>query len=126
MTDIRFCSSSIPLDSAENFKFQALFLVYSVYGNIKRLEFEFQISHMIDRFELNMQGTNYCRFHITFQSAVPKFVVNLPITFPNLEVGRELRNEVRNFGAKFTSLASYSITRMSWTNQVFTFSNLKY
>ncbi len=32
----------------------------------------------------------YCRFHITFQSAVPKFVVNLPITFPNLEVGREL------------------------------------
>jgi hypothetical protein len=43
----------------------------------------------------------YCRFHITFQSAVPKFVVNLPITFPNSEVGRELRNEVRKFILKF-------------------------
>jgi hypothetical protein len=43
----------------------------------------------------------YCRFHITFQSAVPKFVVNLPITFPNSEVGRELRNKVRKFISKF-------------------------
>ena len=56
-----------------------------------------------------LEKSCYCRFHITFQSAVPKFVVNLPITFPNLEVGRELRNEVRNFGAKFTSVVSYSI-----------------
>jgi hypothetical protein len=40
-------------------------------------------------------------FQITFQSAVPKFVVNLPITFPNSEVGRELRNEVRKFISKF-------------------------
>jgi hypothetical protein len=30
-----------------------------------------------------------------------KFVVNLPITFPNSEVGRELRNEVRKFISKF-------------------------
>jgi hypothetical protein len=43
-----------------------------------------------------IQGV-YCRFHITFQSAVPKFVVNLPITFPNSEVGRELRNFASSF-----------------------------
>ena len=37
----------------------------------------------------------YCRFQVTFQSAVPKFVANLSITFPSSKIGRELRNKVR-------------------------------
>jgi hypothetical protein len=38
-----------------------------------------------------------CRFQVTFQRAVPKFVANLPITFPSSQIGRELRNKVRNY-----------------------------
>ena len=30
-----------------------------------------------------------------------KFVVNLPITFPSSEIGRELRNKVRKFISMF-------------------------
>ena len=44
---------------------------------------------------------NYCRFQVTFQHAVPKFVANLPITLSSSEVGRELRDEVRKFISKF-------------------------
>ena len=43
----------------------------------------------------------YCRFQVTFQRAVPKFVANLPITFPSSEIGRELRNKVRKFISMF-------------------------
>ena len=46
-------------------------------------------------------ASNYCRFQVTFQHAVPKFVANLPITLSSSEVGRELRNEVRKFISKF-------------------------
>ena len=37
----------------------------------------------------------YCRFQVTFQCAVAKFVANLPIMLSSSEVGRELRCEVR-------------------------------
>jgi hypothetical protein len=42
-------------------------------------------------------------FRLLFKARFPsgKFVLNLPITFPNSEVGRELRNEVRKFISKF-------------------------
>ena len=36
---------------------------------------------------------------------VPKFLVNLSITFPSLEVGRELRNEVHNIGVNFVLIS---------------------
>jgi hypothetical protein len=71
----------------------------------------------------------YCRFHITFQSAVPKFVVNLPITFPNSEVGRELRNEVRKFFSKFEFISFINLFKKafsSWetTGPIFYCSNM--
>ena len=44
---------------------------------------------------------SYCRFQVTFQRAVPKFVANLPITFPSSEIGRELRNKVCKFISRF-------------------------
>ena len=37
---------------------------------------------------------------VTFQRAVPKFVANLPITFPSskkTKIERELRNKVRKY-----------------------------
>ena len=37
----------------------------------------------------------YRRFQVTFQRAVAKFVANLPITFRNLEVRRELRSRIQ-------------------------------
>ena len=43
----------------------------------------------------------YCRFQVTFQRAVPKFVANLTITFPSSEIGRELSNKVRKFISVF-------------------------
>jgi hypothetical protein len=43
----------------------------------------------------------YCRFQVTFQHAVPKFVANLPITFPSSEIGHTLRNKVRKFISMF-------------------------
>ena len=43
----------------------------------------------------------YCQFQVTFQRTVPKFVANLPITFPSLEIGRDLRNKVRKFISVF-------------------------
>jgi hypothetical protein len=54
---------------------------------------------------------NYYRFQVTFQRAVPKFVANLPITFPSSEIGRELRNKVRKFISMFelVNKRSYSI-----------------
>ena len=36
----------------------------------------------------------YCRFQVTFQRAGPKFVANLPITFPSLEIRRKPRKKV--------------------------------
>jgi hypothetical protein len=41
--------------------------------------------------------TCYCRFQVTFQHAVPKFVANLPITLPS----SELRNKVRKYISMF-------------------------
>jgi hypothetical protein len=38
----------------------------------------------------------YCRFQVTFQRAVAKFVANLPITFPSSEIGA-------NFATKLAS-----------------------
>ena len=35
-----------------------------------------------------------CRFQVNFQRADPKFVANLPITFPSSKIGRELQNRV--------------------------------
>jgi hypothetical protein len=35
-----------------------------------------------------------CRFQVNFQRADPKFVANLPITFPSSKIGRELQNKV--------------------------------
>jgi hypothetical protein len=46
----------------------------------------------------------YCRFQVTFQRAVPKFVANLPITFPTSKIGRELRNKVRKYISMFELL----------------------
>jgi hypothetical protein len=46
----------------------------------------------------------YCRFHVTFQRAVPKFVANLPITFPSSKIGRELRDKVRKYISMFELL----------------------
>jgi hypothetical protein len=36
----------------------------------------------------------YCRFQVTFQRTVPKFVAILPITFPSSEIGCELRKKM--------------------------------
>jgi hypothetical protein len=41
---------------------------------------------------------------ITFQRAGPKFVANLPITFPSSKIGRELRNKVRKYISMFELL----------------------
>jgi hypothetical protein len=42
------------------------------------------------RINIATEYLGYCRFQVTFQRAVPKFVANLPITFPSSEIGREL------------------------------------
>ena len=47
---------------------------------------------------------SYCRFQFTFQRAVPKFVANLPITFPSSKIGRELRNKVPKYISMFELL----------------------
>ena len=61
--------------------------------------------------QLSLSNMNrYCRFQITFESliqiecAVPKFVANLPITFPNSKIACELRNKVRNYISMFELL----------------------
>ena len=36
----------------------------------------------------------YCRFQVTFQHAIPKFIANLQITFPSSKIGRKLRIEM--------------------------------
>jgi hypothetical protein len=46
----------------------------------------------------------YCRFQVTFQRAGPKFVANLPTTFPSSKIGRELRNKVRKYISMFELL----------------------
>ena len=51
--------------------------------------------------ESALSELNYCRFQVTFQRAFPKFVANLPITFPSSEIGRELHNKVRKFISMF-------------------------
>ena len=38
-------------------------------------------------------STYYCRFQVIFQHAGSKFVANLPIMFPSLKIGRELRKK---------------------------------
>jgi hypothetical protein len=56
----------------------------------------------------------YCRFQVTFQHAVPKFVANLPITLSSSEVGRELCNEVRKFISKFEHWLQTNVHSWSW------------
>jgi hypothetical protein len=55
----------------------------------------------------------YCRFQVTFQRAVPKFVANLPIMFPSLENGVRTSQQslqVRfNVWTLFVNKCSYSI-----------------
>ena len=60
---------------------------------------------MFDKIIIHINiGYNYCRFQVTFQRAVPKFVVNLLITFPSSKIGRELRNKVRKYISMFELL----------------------
>ena len=45
-----------------------------------------------------------CRFQVTFQRAVPKFVAKLPITFPSSKIGRELCHKVCKYISMFELL----------------------
>jgi hypothetical protein len=64
----------------------------------------------------------YCRFQVTFQRAVPKFVANLPITFPSSEIERELRNKVckqmfiLNNNNQFNEIQTFLVDH--WTKNV--------
>ena len=59
----------------------------------------------------------YCRFQQTWERAVPKFVANLPITFPSSKIGRELRNKVCKFISMFELLET-NVHQAFWNSAI--------